>query len=152
MFFEYFREICTKKNTTPTAVVRKLGLSPSKVTMWKGGSIPKTETLLMLAQELNVPVCAFFGGVLPTTTADVHFSDDVLELVDIYQQLRTADKRRLFGKAYELLDAQSTPYAESTIKTPDIDMAATILARRMRVKSNRKPARMRRAVKEIVKK
>ena len=62
MFFVNFDRICREKGTTPTAVVRKLGFSASKITAWKRGSIPKKEMLSTLAAHLNVDVSEFFAA------------------------------------------------------------------------------------------
>jgi transcriptional regulator with XRE-family HTH domain len=42
-------------------VVQGLGLSTSKITAWKNGSIPKAELLQKLAETLHVNVAAFFA-------------------------------------------------------------------------------------------
>ena len=126
MFFDYFREICTKQNTTPTAVVKKLGLSTGKVTAWKNGSIPKNETLQALANALNVPVCALFGGALPGDRKAAALPEDEAELLDIYRQLGKSGKRQLIGKAYELLDAQTSQHSGEEITPPDISVVTAV--------------------------
>lgn len=60
MFYDNFNAICRQKKTTPTAVVKELGLSTSKVTAWKNGSIPKQEILKSLAEKLNTSIDCFF--------------------------------------------------------------------------------------------
>ena len=126
MFFEYFKAICTKKNTTPTAVVRDLGLSSGKVTAWKNGSIPKIETLHKLAEFLNVPICAFFGGMPDDGMSQNSMTNDESELLDIYRQLERSGKRQLIGKAYELLDGQSRQYPGEEIAPPDISVVTAV--------------------------
>ena len=66
MFFENFKNICTKLGTTPTAVVKELGYSSSKVTAWKNGSVPKSDILFQIAELLNVSVATLFGEPEPT--------------------------------------------------------------------------------------
>ena len=66
MFFEQLKRICALNGTTPTSIVKKLGLSSSNVTSWKNGASPKTDVLEKLAQELNVPVSAFFDSNAPS--------------------------------------------------------------------------------------
>ena len=61
-FWENFERICKERGTTPTAVVKNgLGLSASKVTMWKNGSLPKEDILNELAKVLNCKVSDFFA-------------------------------------------------------------------------------------------
>jgi transcriptional regulator with XRE-family HTH domain len=63
MFFENFDKLCAGINTTPTAFVKDvLGLSTSKVTAWKNGSIPKYEILQQIADVFNVTVGQLFDG------------------------------------------------------------------------------------------
>ena len=131
MFYAHLKAICTKQNTTPTAVVKKLGLSTGKVTAWKNGSIPKIETLKKLAETLSVPVCAFFGGEECDKTASP-FQEDALELIGVYQKLRKSGKRQLIGKAYELLDAQDASHMGDTLTPPDTNLAVTVIDSRIK--------------------
>ena len=63
MFYDNFDKLCTKIGTSPTAFTRDvLGLSTSKVTAWKGGSIPKYEILQKIADVFNVSVGELFDG------------------------------------------------------------------------------------------
>ena len=63
MFYDNFDKLCTKIGTSPTAFTKNvLGLSTSKVTAWKGGSIPKYEILQKIADVFNVSVGDLFDG------------------------------------------------------------------------------------------
>lgn len=63
MFFEQLDRLCKENGTTPTEFVRDtLGLSTSKVTAWKNGSLPKYEVLLLIAKHFNVSVGYLFDG------------------------------------------------------------------------------------------
>lgn len=63
MFYDNFDKLCTKIGTSPTAFTRDvLGLSTSKVTAWKGGSIPKYEILQKIADVFDVSVGELFDG------------------------------------------------------------------------------------------
>lgn len=61
MFYEKLQQICRKKGTTPTALLKKLGISTSKVTAWKKGSVPKADLLKTIADALETPVSYFYG-------------------------------------------------------------------------------------------
>lgn len=128
MFFEQLKLICKLRGTTPTNVVRKIGLSSGNVTSWKNGASPKQDILKKLALELDVPVSAFFDGV-PTEQ-----SEDEKELLDVYRQLSKSGKRQLIGKAYELLDNQSNPQSAADATPPDIDLVTSILDGRVKNK------------------
>ena len=63
MFFDNFDQLCASIGTSPTAFTRDvLGLSTSKVTAWKNGSIPKYEILQQIADVFNVSVGDLFDG------------------------------------------------------------------------------------------
>jgi transcriptional regulator with XRE-family HTH domain len=61
MFYEHFKSLCNEKKTTPTAVIKALGLSTSKITAWKNGSEPKMNVLEKLADYFNVSLDYFAG-------------------------------------------------------------------------------------------
>ena len=127
MYYERLTEICRQNGTTPTALLKKLGLSTSKVTAWKNGSIPKADVIKRISDELGVPVSAFFDDGVAST-----LPDDELELIEIYRQLAKSGKRQLIGKAYELLDSQNNPQVSAEATPPDIDMVAPVLDRRIK--------------------
>ena len=59
-FKDNFKRICNERGTTPTALLRNMGITTSKVTMWNKGALPKEDMLLRLAKELNCSVMDFF--------------------------------------------------------------------------------------------
>lgn len=126
MYYERLVEICRQHGTTPSALLKKIGLSTSKVTAWKNGSSPKTDVIEKIAQELNVPVSAFFDSNAPSQQ---QLQPDEVELLEVYQKLAKSGKRQLMGRAYELLDGQAAPQAEAGTTPPDIDMVAPIMER-----------------------
>lgn len=129
MFFEQLKRLCALNGTTPTAVVKKIGYSSSNVTAWKNGASPKKDVLEKLAQELNVPVSAFFEDGIPSQP---RLQPDEAELLEVYRQLGQSGKRRLMGKAYELLDGQSATQPGNEIAPPDIDMVTPIMHGRVK--------------------
>ena len=63
-FYALFSAACNSANRTPTDVVTAAGLSSCLVTAWgRDGASPRINTLLKLANELNIPV----NQLLPTT-------------------------------------------------------------------------------------
>ena len=54
MFYETLKEICDKKNTSPSAVCVALGMSKSNVTAWKNGRSPQLDTVVLIAEHLGV--------------------------------------------------------------------------------------------------
>lgn len=124
MYYERLVEICRQHGTTPSALLKKIGLSTSKVTAWKNGSIPKADTLKRISDELGVPISAFFDEKY-----SIALEDDENEMLEVYRKLSQSGKRQLMGRAYELLDGQTAPQAGAEITPPDIDMVAPIMER-----------------------
>lgn len=60
-FFEILETLCTRNNTSVTAVLKELGYSTSKGTAWRNGSIPTGDILLNLAKRFNVSVDYLLG-------------------------------------------------------------------------------------------
>lgn len=54
LFYETLKEVCERKNTTPSAVCVALGISKSNATEWKKGRSPKLDTVLRIAEYLAV--------------------------------------------------------------------------------------------------
>ncbi len=129
MYYERLNEICKQHGTTPTALLKKLGLSTSKVTAWKNGSLPKMDTMQLISKELKVPISTFFDEDVPEP-----LPEDAAELLDIYRQLGKSGKRQLIGKAYELLDSQQTPPSGDEISPPNINLVSTVLDRGINTK------------------
>ena len=61
MFWDIFYQVCIEQGTKPNPVAKQIGVSSSTVTSWKNGGIPNGETLLKLADYLNVSVDYLLG-------------------------------------------------------------------------------------------
>lgn len=53
IFAENLKRICKHRGTTPTAIMKKWGMSTSKVSAWYKGSLPKEEMLVYLQKNLS---------------------------------------------------------------------------------------------------
>lgn len=127
MFFEQLKLLCAEKGTTPTALVKKVGFSSATVTSWKNGASPKLDMVEQLADALQVPVTAFFGDRRQIEAEAPIFSAEEIELIDVYRKLDKPGQRRLFGKAYELLDSQNgMNTGDEAISPPNIDLVASL--------------------------
>lgn len=60
VFAENLNRICKEKGTTITTILKELGLSTSKVTLWNNGSLPKLDVIRQLADHLNCNASDFF--------------------------------------------------------------------------------------------
>ena len=54
MFYETLKEVCTKRNTSPSAVCLALNLSKSNVTNWKNGQWPRLDVVIAIAKHLGI--------------------------------------------------------------------------------------------------
>lgn len=52
--------ICKSKGLSITKMLKEMGWSTSKVTLWNNGSLPKMDTIEKIAEYLGVPVSEFF--------------------------------------------------------------------------------------------
>lgn len=59
MFYDIFKRLCNERDTTPTAVGRRVGIARNTIRNWHArGSIPNPATLQAIANELGVTVSA----------------------------------------------------------------------------------------------
>lgn len=61
MFYSILNNLCTSKGTTITAVLKSLGISTSKGTAWKNGSVPNGEILSKLADYFEISTDTLLG-------------------------------------------------------------------------------------------
>ena len=97
MWYEQFDRLCNENATTPTAFVTNiLGLSSSKVTAWKQGSIPKIEILQQIATYFNVTVGQLFDGKEKSLSPEL--SEDKQRLIYMYDLLNDMEKGEILVK------------------------------------------------------
>lgn len=68
MFFDNLKVACAKKGTSPTSLLKNMGMSTSSVTSWKKGVSPSMGTLYRLADALGVDPKELIDG--PGTDED----------------------------------------------------------------------------------
>ena len=99
-FSDNFNRICREKGTTPTAVVKEMGLSPSKVTMWNNGSLPKQPVLVQLARHLECNVMDFFAeDAIPKV--EFAMDEDERDILRLFRMLSRKEKHEFMSKAYD---------------------------------------------------
>jgi len=103
-FAQNLKRICNARGTTPTAVLKKMGVATSKVAMWNSGSLPKQEMLVRLAEELNCSVMDFFmteEEVAEQERTDNILDEDEKEIVRIFRMLPRRDRHEFMNAVYE---------------------------------------------------
>jgi len=61
MFYEQLNKICIERNIKITPLILKLGMSKGNIEKWRNGKIPNGETLIKLADELDVSIDYLVG-------------------------------------------------------------------------------------------
>lgn len=99
-FADNLKRICALRGTNPTALCKELGLSTSKVSAWYGGSLPKQEIMIQLAQKLDCSVMDFFSD-----EDDVHeikaTNEDEEDILRVYRSLSRRARHEFMAIVYE---------------------------------------------------
>lgn len=61
MFWQRFYVLCKQANSTPNAIAKKLSISSGSLTAWKGGRIPNSTTLQVIADYFGVSTDYLLG-------------------------------------------------------------------------------------------
>lgn len=113
-FHENLKRICTERGTTPTALLKRMGVVTSKVTIWNNGGLPKEDMLLRLAEELGCSVMDFFADD-ESLKADVVTDDDEREVLRIFRTLGRRERHEFMGIAYEYEKHMAVQGDKSTV-------------------------------------
>lgn len=115
MFKKIFTELCNGRGEAPSAVCERVGLSNSAYSKWDETSVPRTATLMRIAEYFNVSVAYLKGeeDAIPTETTGFTVADQSnVKMIPIYETVSaglgaTADDRPTeyiplcFDSAYE---------------------------------------------------
>lgn len=114
MFYERLLETCAIKGLTVTGLLKELGLSTSKGTAWKNGSIPKGNTLNKIAERLEVST-DFLLGI--TDIAMINDKPDKLSnkeqyLISLFRQLSPYEQGNIIGRAETFVELHEAAFKE----------------------------------------
>ena len=103
-FADNLKRICTERGTSPTALLKSMGVATSKVAMWNSGSLPKQEMLIRLAKELDCSVMDFFADddtiQTPLNIAEPK-DEDESDVLRVYRSLSRRTKHEFMTMVYE---------------------------------------------------
>lgn len=132
MFYDIFEALCRERKIAPSALARKLGMSPSTPGRWRTGSAPDLETAQKLAEFFGVTIDYLVSGEEKYKNAASYVSggsaviqgsnvnsvsvsnhankpDELdgfeAELIRIYRSLGIKGKSELLQSAFELEEA-----------------------------------------------
>jgi len=89
-FYEWFTSQCVAHNPTPSAVAVAVGVSPAAANGWKGGSMPKSVTLMRIEN--------YFGekyNVSHTDDTLQALKDEEKALLQSYRTMTEEQKRMM---------------------------------------------------------
>lgn len=139
IFFDRYSALCKERGESPNSVAKKLGVSSGSITAWKRGTMPRSETVNMLASFFNVSADYLLGNVSdpffyldndrikaeinsyedtpqiekePTPVSESGpLSPDDARIMDMIRQLSPENKRKFAEKLEVLIEFQA-PAAE----------------------------------------
>ena len=91
-FYERFKELSNKMGTTPTTVVKALGIGTGSLSAWKNGSMPSAENIRRLSDFFNVSTDYLLLGKEPTVYSTSDVETEIFEAIHL---LVDPDLRRL---------------------------------------------------------
>lgn len=110
-FSENLNRICKERGTTITTLLKEIGLSTSKTTLWNNGSLPKQEVMLTLARKLNCSVMDFFADeedlikrdalLEAATPGAVVLDEDEKDIIRVFRELSNREKHLVMAQVYK---------------------------------------------------
>ncbi len=125
MFYDILKQLCTQHNTTPTALLKQLNISPSKGTVWKNGADPSVKYLILFAdffgvsidyllgrnsdEQKNIACHSTFQGNGTVAIANEQKVEDFdkhkqenQEILNLIDSLSLKDKAKIINQLYEI--------------------------------------------------
>ena len=112
-FAENLNRICREKETTPTTILKEMGVATNKVTLWNNGALPKQDMMVRLAHHLGCSVMDFFAdessdkkpvavGVTTTDSTLVEFAldEDEVDIIRLFRKLSRQQKHECMAQVY----------------------------------------------------
>lgn len=89
MFIDNLKVACAQKGTSPTALLKSMGMSSSSVTAWKKGVEPSLGTVYRIAKQLEVNPATLLEG-----WSNARLDDHDAEYVDCTEDGWSEDKKK----------------------------------------------------------
>lgn len=87
-----FKQLCETRGTTPYKVARRAGISTSTVSCFLAGkTMPRMDTMLMLCDELGIPISDFFDE----RELEDQQTQEEKSILEVYRNL-SRQKKQLF--------------------------------------------------------
>lgn len=143
MFYKIFTKLCNDSGSSPTETLKKMGLSTSKLTAWKNGSIPSGTILLLISEFFNVSVDYLLTGKEKNSSTD-NLSENEQEMLDVFSKFNDREQIKLIGKLEELyrqkqVKESQQPAALKVSRSPDRKFRRTEISKEELEKINNLP-------------
>ena len=108
MFFDSLKVACAQNGTSPTSLLKKLGMSTSSVTSWKNGVVPSLKTVYQLAEALGIDPAQLLEGSGVAQGEDTKkapalgISENGREMLELYEKLPEREQLLLIGRLQEM--------------------------------------------------
>lgn len=109
-FATNLKRICNLRGTTPTGLLKSMGVATNKVTAWNSGSLPKQDMLVRLADQLGCSVMDFFADEDAAVKAEqsmtcekdeTSIDEDELDIIRVYRSLSRRSKHEFMTVVYD---------------------------------------------------
>lgn len=123
MFFDSLKVACAQRGTSPTSLLKKLGMSTSSVTSWKNGVVPSLKTVYQLAEALGIDPAQLLEGSGEAQGGDTKKAPALTE----------KDKRDVAKDATRIMDSLENSGELMFDGVPMSDEARAAMAAAMRI-------------------
>ncbi len=100
MFYHQLKQACINNKTTVTAVLKQLKLGTANGTYWKNGSIPASDTVVKLAEYLNVSTDYLLIGKEQNVKDEL--SENDREMLSILHKFNEREQIKFIGRAEQM--------------------------------------------------
>lgn len=105
MFYEQLKKACKEKNTTITAVLKKIGVGTANGTYWKNGSVPSSDIVIQLSEFLNVSTDYLLTGKDNQENPSIKFTNSNEEtMMKLFRLLTEKEQDRIIGRLEAMVE------------------------------------------------
>lgn len=82
-FYERFKQLARSIDSTPTTVVKALGIGTGSLSAWKNGSMPSVENIRKLSAFFNVSADYLIFGKEPTVSSTAEVETEIFQSIQL---------------------------------------------------------------------
>lgn len=100
-FYKRLNELCIKKSTTVTGMLKDMKISTQNGTKWKNGTLPNGDTLIKLSEYLNTSIDYLLRGI---STEEQQPDELTREILNHISEMNTVQKAKLLTEMTKELE------------------------------------------------